>query len=515
MQKKLIQFFLFVIFFGSIYNVNAQPKNEFRGVWIATVSNIDWPLSKDYNTASQKAEFIRQLDLHKKNGMNAVIVQVRPSADAFYPSPFEPWSQWLTGTQGKAPVPYYDPLQFMIEETHKRGMEFHAWANPYRANFNTRSASIAANHPTRTNPEWFVTYGDKKYFDPGNKEAQKFVVKVIRDMVKRYNIDAVHMDDYFYPYRIPGREFPDASSYRKYGNGMAKDEWRRSNVDSIIVALSKAIKEERSDCRFGISPFGVWRNKSVDPDGSDTKAGVTNYDDLYADILLWLKNDWIDYVAPQLYWEIGHPLADYEVLLDWWANRTFGKHCYIGIGIYRAGSNAAWRDKTQLPRMIEMLRKYPQVQGAIYYSSKIFKNNPNGWNDSLQDNYYKHPAIVPPMSWIGDAPPPQPVVKTTFDKKTSTLTTSFFVPVDENIRSIAIYRLEKDKFDLGAKNVHQLIPYSTDARFVLKVDGTQKEKGYQYFVTAVNKNNVESEAQMLFSFVTPELVIGDEANATK
>ena len=165
--------------------------------------------------------------------------------------------------------------------------------------------------------------------------------------------------------------------------------------------------------------------------------------------------------------------------------------------------------------MIEMLRKYPQVQGAIYYSSKIFKNNPNGWNDSLQDNYYKHPAIVPPMSWIGDAPPPQPVVKTTFDKKTSTLTTSFFVPVDENIRSIAIYRLEKDKFDLGAKNVHQLIPYSTDARFVLKVDGTQKEKGYQYFVTAVNKNNVESEAQMLFSFVTPELVIGDEANATK
>ena len=498
---------LSLILFSSLFfsNVNAQPKNEFRGVWIATVANIDWPLNKDYNPASQKAEFIRQLDLHKKNGMNAVVVQVRPSADAFYPSPYEPWSQWLTGTQGKAPSPYYDPLQFMVEETHKRGMEFHAWANPYRANFSIRSASIASNHPTRTNPEWFVTYGDKKYFDPGNKEAQAFVVKVIRDMVKRYKIDAVHMDDYFYPYRLPGKEFPDAASYKKYGNGLSKDEWRRSNVDSIILALSNGIKEERADCKFGISPFGVWRNKSADPNGSETKAGVTNYDDLYADILLWLKNDWIDYVAPQLYWEIGHPLADFEVLVDWWANRSFGKHCYIGIGIYRAGSNTAWKDKSQVPRMIEMLRKYPQVQGAVYYSSKIFNINPNGWNDSLQNNYHKYPAIIPPMAWIEDTPPPQPVFKTDFNKEKSIITTHFFVPFDENIRNIAIYRLEKDRFDLGAKNVFKLIPYSSDARFVLKLDGTEKEKGYQYFVTVVNKNNVESEAQMLFSFVETPL----------
>jgi len=505
MYKPYFTFSLFLFFIFFVANVYAQPKNEFRGVWIATVSNIDWPISKDYNPASQKAEFIRQLDLHKKNGMNAVVVQVRPSADAFYPSPFEPWSQWLTGTQGKAPSPYYDPLQFMVEETHKRGMEFHAWANPYRANFNIRTASIAPDHPTRKHPEWFVTYGDKKYFDPGNKEAQAFVVKVNRDMVKRYKIDAVHMDDYFYPYRIPGREFPDAASFKKYGNGLSKDAWRRSNVDSIIVALSKAIKEERADCRFGISPFGVWRNKSADPDGSETKAGVTNYDDLYADILLWLKNDWIDYVAPQLYWEIGHPLADYEVLLDWWANRTFGKHCYIGIGIYRAGSNNPWRDKTQVPRMINMLRKYPQVQGAIYYSSKIFSSNPNGWNDSLRNNYYKHPAIIPPMAWIEDSIPAQPVFKTDFDEEKSIITTQFFIPADEDIRNIAIYRLEKDRYDLGAKNVFQLIPYSTDARFVLKLDGTEKEKGYQYFVTVVNKNNVESEAKMLFSFVETTL----------
>lgn len=489
-----------------VYNLQAQPKNEFRGVWIATVSNIDWPLSKDYNTASQKAEFIRQLDLHKSNGMNAVVVQVRPSADAFYPSPYEPWSQWLSGVQGKAPSPYYDPLQFMVDETHKRGMEFHAWANPYRANFNIRSASIAPDHITRKHPEWFVTYGDKKYFDPGNKEAQAFVVKVIRDMVKRYQIDAVHMDDYFYPYRIPGKEFPDWRSYSRHGKGLKRDDWRRSNVDSIILALNKAIKEEKPDCRFGISPFGVWRNKSSDPEGSNTKAGQTNYDDLYADILLWLKNGWIDYVAPQLYWEIGHPLADYEELVDWWAKHTYGRHCYIGIGIYRAGSNAAWRDKTQLPRMIQMLRKYPQIQGAVYYSSKVFKTNPNGWNDSLRNNYYKYPAIIPPMPWLAETMPPAPIVKTTSDRKNGMLTTTFLVLKDQDIRHIAIYRYPKNSSANSGQPVYQLIPYTTNARFELRMDKEQKEKGYQYYATVVDKNNVESEPQLLYNFAEPGTV---------
>jgi uncharacterized lipoprotein YddW (UPF0748 family) len=375
--------------------------HEFRGVWIATVDNIDWPQRGVYTPYGQQTEFIRQLDQHKKNGMNAVIVQVRPSADAFYPSKLEPWSQWLTGVQGRSPSPYYDPLQFMINEVHKRGMEFHAWLNPYRANFNISSASIAPNHITRIHPDWFLTYGGKKYFDPSNQDGQQHVIAVVRDIVSRYDIDAIHMDDYFYPYRIAGKEFPDAASYIRSGSRLSKDDWRRSNVDTIIRKLNEVIKEEKPWCKFGISPFGVWRNKDMDPEGSNTKAGQTNYDDLYADILLWMKEGWVDYVAPQLYWERGHRLADYDELIDWWSRHSYGRHVYIGHGIYRAfEKGAAWKNPKELPNQIKKLREYPEVQGSIYFSSKSFDRNPNGWNDSLQNNYYRTPALIPEMSWL-------------------------------------------------------------------------------------------------------------------
>jgi uncharacterized lipoprotein YddW (UPF0748 family) len=387
-----------LIFMQSV--VAAQPKQEFRAVWIATVDNIDWPSKKGIPVDSQKAEFIRILDLHKSNGMNAVIMQVRPATDAFYPSPYEPWSEWLSGVQGKPPSPYYDPLEFMIAETHKRGMEFHAWCNPYRADFSIGKASIAPSHITRLHPTWFLDYGGKKYFDPGNKEAQGFVVEVIRDMTERYDVDAIHFDDYFYPYRIAGQEFPDVVTYAAYGKALSKDDWRRSNVDSVIVGLSRMIRQTKPWVKFGISPFGVWRNSDKDPKGSNTKAGQTNYDDLYADILLWLQKGWIDYVAPQLYWEIGHKAAPFEVLIDWWNNHTYGKHCYIGLGIYRAGSTDAWKDSTLLLRQIDMLRSKPNMQGMIFFSSKSFNKNPNGWNDSLRLNYFKEPAIVPKMDWL-------------------------------------------------------------------------------------------------------------------
>ena len=381
-------------------HLSAQAKQEFRAVWIATVDNIDWPSKKGLPVDSQKAEFIRILDLHKRNGMNAVVMQVRPATDAFYPSPYEPWSEWLSGVQGKPPSPYYDPLEFMITETHKRGMEFHAWCNPYRADFSIGKASIAPSHITRMHPAWFVDYGGKKYFDPGNKEAQAFVVEVIRDITERYAVDAIHFDDYFYPYRIAGLEIPDALTYKQFGNSLSKDDWRRSNVDSIIVALSRMIKQTKPAVKFGISPFGVWRNKDKDPMGSATNAGQTNYDDLYADILLWLRNGWIDYVAPQLYWEFGHKAAPYEVLIDWWSKHTYGKHCYIGLGIYRAGSNDAWKDSTLIPRQIELLRNTPNMHGMIFFSSKTFNKNPNGWNDSLRTNYFKEPALIPEMNWL-------------------------------------------------------------------------------------------------------------------
>ena len=401
-MKRTRLYICILLFFPCILKAQPKPPDvEFRGVWIATVDNIDWPSRGMVNVDSQKAEYIRQLDMHQRNGMNAVIVQVRPAADAFYPSPYEPWSQWLTGVQGRAPSPYYDPLEFMIEEAHKRGMEFHAWCNPYRANFNISNSSIAANHITRTHPEWFLTYGEAKYFNPSNKEAQQFVVKVISDIVQRYNVDAIHMDDYFYPYRIPGKEFPDESSYRQSGSNLSKPDWRRSNVDTIIHAISVAIKNIKPYCKFGISPFSVWRNKNVDKDGSDTQSGVSNYDDLYANILLWLQKGWIDYVAPQLYLEIGNDRIAYEKILDWWSKHSYGRHVYIGHGIYRANERSkAWKNPNELPNQIKLLRQYPNVQGSIYFSSTTFNNNPNGWNDSLQNNYYRMPALIPRMEWL-------------------------------------------------------------------------------------------------------------------
>lgn len=356
------------------------------------------------NPDSQRTEFIRQLDMHKMNGMNAVIVQVRPAADAFYPSPFEPWSQWLTGIQGQPPSPYYDPLSFMITETHKRGMEFHAWCNPYRADFRIGASSISPSHVTKIHPEWFLDYGDKKYFDPASKQVQKFVVKVVADIVHRYDVDAIHMDDYFYPYRIAGKEFPDDESNKRSKSKLSKEDWRRSNVDTIMKMLSIAIKKEKPWVQFGISPFSVWRNKDKDPRGSDSKAGQTNYDDLYADILLWLKEKWVDYVAPQLYLEIGHDKIDYVKMLDWWSKNSYGRNLYIGMGIYRSGSNPAWKNPNELPNQIKLLRQNSNVQGSIYFSSKSFNNNPNGWSDSLRNNYYKLPANVPAMEWLPKKP---------------------------------------------------------------------------------------------------------------
>lgn len=455
---------LFAIFMFSMV-ATAQPKYEFRGVWIATVSNIDFPSSKTMSSWEQKAEFTKILDMHQRNGMNAIVMQIRPATDAFYPSQLEPWSEFLTGVQGKPPVPYYDPLEFMIEETHKRGMEFHAWMNPYRAVFNIGKSSISPTHITKQHPEWFLDYGGKRYFDPGNKEAQAFVESVVKDVVSRYAVDAIHFDDYFYPYRIAGVEFPDSKSYKEHGNGLTRDEWRRSNVDSIIVKLNNVIKEENPYCKFGISPFGVWRNSNKDSRGSNTKAGVTNYDDLYADILLWLENEWIDYVVPQLYWEFGHKLVGFEVLSKWWAENAYGRQMYIGQGIYRSKEpkSYAWHKKDELPNQIKRIREFPEIQGSVYFSSKTFSSNPNGWNDSLRNNYYKYPAIAPPMAWIDNEKPARPILSYDSTKAavfTNTIDLYFTQDeVNEKINRFVIYQFN----DLSAmdfndpKNIKEII----------------------------------------------------------
>jgi uncharacterized lipoprotein YddW (UPF0748 family) len=499
-----------IVFLGWGISAKAQPKYEFRASWVASVENIDWPSKKGLPVDSQKVEFIRMLDMQKSLGMNAVVVQIRPAADAFYSSTYEPWSEWLTGVQGQAPSPYYDPLQFMIEETHRRGMEFHAWCNPYRAVKTIGKSSIAPDHITRKHPEWFVRFENTLYFDPGNKEVQDYVTNVIRDIVKRYDIDALHFDDYFYPYDIvegggPGKDFPDNATYALYGNGMSKGDWRRSNTDSIIVKLGKAIKEEKPYCKFGISPFAIWRNTYQDSGGSETHSGVSDYDKLYADIVLWLKMGWIDYVVPQIYFAFSHPHAPYGVLLDWWARHSYGRQCYIGLGIFNAGSNAAWRDRTQLPRQIQALRNYSTVQGAVYFSSSSFQTDPLGWCDSLRNNYYNYPALIPPMPWIDSVKPHAPQFHMEYDIKGQSTTAWLSKGADmDSLRGFAVYQTDSAGARIDSLPVFSFIPYDPVAGFTVhQKPAEQKGAPHFYYVTAISRNNVESEpVPVIFSNFT-------------
>jgi len=518
MKRSLFVCLLFISCFAF-----SQPKYEFRAVWVATVDNIDWPANGNYSTEEQKAEFIRQLDMHQRNGMNAVIVQVRPACDAFYPSDIEPWSEWLTGKQGKAPIPFYDPLEFMIEETHKRGMEFHAWCNPYRAVFQIghyttaykkhgrhkkkiqvwhNGSSIAANHVSKQHPNWILTYGDTKYLDPGNKDVQLYVNSVIRDMLNRYDIDAVHFDDYFYPYRIGGVEFPDDPSYAKYGQGMDKEAWRRSNVDSVILMLHRTIKEVRRTCKLGISPFGVWRNYSKDSLGSDTHAGQTNYDDLYADILLWMKNGWIDYVVPQLYWEFEQKNAPFGVLLDWWSRNHFDRPCYIGLGFFRAGSNMYWRDLNQLPRQLYAIRKLPDIGGEVYFSSTSFFRNPNGWNDTLRNNFYDYPALIAPMPWIDSVRPSIPSVRI-ITNNDSLIFRLGIGNLKDNLRGFAIYKAGCT-FDMDSSRVYRFIPNNQNPEIAFSLKALSGDINGRYFVTAISKTNNESDPILIYPLSTKQ-----------
>jgi len=479
------------------------PLYEMRAAWVATVDQIDWPSRGNYQPEKQRQEFREMLDMHQKNGMNAVVVQVRPATDAFYPSQFEPWSEWLTGKQGKAPDPFYDPLQFMIEETHKRGMEFHAWFNPYRAVFNIKTSSVAPNHITRQKPEWFLTYGDKKYFDPGIPEVRNYLTEAIREVVKNYAVDAIHFDDYFYPYRLPGKEFPDAKSFATFGAGMNKEDWRRSNVDSIILQLSQMIKMEKPWMKFGISPFGVWRNSDRDPIGSPTKGGQTNYDDLYADVLLWLKKGWIDYVTPQLYWERGHKLVAYETLLDWWSKYTFGRHLYIGHGIYRVNdvNNAKWKNPEELPAQLQLLRNNEQVQGSMYFSSKSFRNNPNGWNDSLQNNYYRFKALVPIMPWLDTTAPGMPSVEyLTVQPNGRVRLEVRQLPQHQPIRGFVLYGAAQQAVLAEAGSPALLDLQFIPEKTVFDVQLPAKETRFLLQVRAISHNNVESEPTPIFLF---------------
>lgn len=481
-----------IVFCCAAQQAQAQlpPKRELRAVWVATVGNIDWPSRKGLSTAEQQQEMIQLLDMHQRNGMNAIIFQVRPASDAFYPSPYEPWSEYLTGRQGQAPNPYYDPLEFIVTETHKRGMEFHAWFNPYRA-MATLNSSIAPNHITRMQPSWFVTYDGKKFFDPGIPEVRTYVTNVIRDVVRRYDIDAVHFDDYFYPYPA-GRDFPDSRTYRTYGKGLSIDDWRRSNVDSIIHMLSVAIKQEKPWVKFGISPFGVWRNKAHDMNGSPTGTSLSNYDDLYADVIKWQRLGWIDYLMPQLYWEFGHRVVPFEVLINWWGDHAYGRHMYIGHAPYRIGSTAGWKDPREMPRQINATRSLNTIQGSAFYSSKSFIDNALGLVDSLRNHFYRYPALRPAMPWLDDKAPEPPYFTDAFEKPEGLEVRWADDDTSGQTRQYILYRFDTNE-NINLNDPTKIITIIGQMTDPVYMDRTYiKGRTYTYVVTALDRMQNES-----------------------
>lgn len=482
-----------------------SPKYEMRAGWMASVANINWPAKKGLTVEELKKGYIAYLDsLAAVNG-NAVVMQVRPTGDSFYPCAIEPWSIYLTGEQGQGPSPMWDPMAFMVEEAHKRGMEFHAWLNPYRIAQFTDTTLFADSHAIRRHPEWFVTYGNQMYFDPGHPGSAKYSTEVVRELVSRYDVDAIHFDDYFYPYKISEKDadgkshvvdFPDSLSWEKYGKPFFtdKDAWRRNNVNQLIKALSETIRETKPYVKFGISPFGVWRNKSTDPvRGSDSQAGVQNYDDLYADIILWSEKGWIDYVTPQLYWKIGKKIVDYPVLMDWWIKYSNGKHLYIG---HSMGNGA-----DEIERQIEMLRDrgFDKVQGSFYWNTASILRNAKDKESGREMNpmlkgLNAHIALVPPMAWM-DMTAPQSVENLAVSGSAPIVELSWDAVYSDNLNGFVVYKFEKGQpVDISsAENIIAKVRYDNDARKVF-YDKQGRKGEFTYVVTALSRNNVESPA---------------------
>ncbi|RXZ81819.1 hypothetical protein EBB07_12435 [Paenibacillaceae bacterium] len=369
-------------------NLPGNNSGNMRGAWVATVYNLDWPSSKSGgNAVKQQQEYIALLDKLQQSGINTVFVQVRPAGDAIYPSKLVPWSKYVTGPQGKAPD--YDPLAFAIAETHKRGMEFHAWFNPFRAN--TDAVHPDKQHVVHQHPDWIVNSNNKLYINPGIPQARQHIIDTIMEVVDQYDVDGVHLDDYFYP---SGGVFDDEQTFKVYNAKriLALDEWRRDNINEFVSMLGQAIEQSKPEVRYGISPFGVWRNNGVDPTGSATKAGVTAYDSMHADVRTWIRQGWVDYIIPQIYWSFDFPAARYDVLADWWANevRGTGVDLYIGHAPYKLGTkDAGWHTSQEIIDQLVYNTKHAEITGDVFFSAKDLLSNPLGLADALKAYYSK------------------------------------------------------------------------------------------------------------------------------
>ncbi len=406
----------------------AEPPpapREFRAAWVATVANIDWPTKPGLSTADQQREAVAILDRAAEMNLNAIVLQIRTAADALYESKYEPWSYYLTGTQGKKPDPYYDPLKFWIDEAHARGIQLHAWFNPYRARIAGAKYEESPDHVSKAHPELVKTYVNMLWMDPGEPEAREQSYKVFLDVVKRYDVDGIHIDDYFYPYPVAGEDrkeldFPDDASWKAYqssGGKLGRADWRRSNINALIESLYKGIKQEKRQVQFGISPFGIPR-----PGRAPGVEGFDQYEKLYADAQLWLNEGWCDYWVPQLYWKIDAPKQAYKTLLSYWvAENTHGRNFWPGNIPSRIGGGPTGWDSREIVDQVEATRATPGATGNVYFSMKVFMENRRGVVDLLKQGPYREPALVPPSPWLGAQAPAEPKAKLATDVGGSTL----------------------------------------------------------------------------------------------
>lgn len=372
----------------------AGGSTDLRGMWISTVANIDWPSRPGLSGKDARQGLLNLFEAARRRGLNTVFFQVRPTADALWPSPHEPWSAWLTGEQGKDPG--WDPLGFAVREAHRRGLELHAWFNPYRIAMHDDLDRLAEDHPARRHPDWVVRHGGRLYYNPGLPRVRAFVQDAMIDAVARYDIDGVHWDDYFYPYPVAGETFDDDDAFAEHGGDFAdRADWRRHNIDLLVREMRARVRAVKPAVPFGVSPFGIWRNRSTDRRGSDTQGGVQTYDDLYADVRGWVKDNLLDYVIPQLYWHIGYEAADYATLVPWWADVVDGTDVtlYIGEALYKAGDSdqpKAWQDPKELSRHLTLCRDHPQVRGNVFFSARQVVADPIGAMARVQADHYSY-----------------------------------------------------------------------------------------------------------------------------
>ena len=400
--STLLLLLLAVVMSAQTYQV---PKREFRAAWIQCVNGQ----FQNIGTEKMQQTLTYQLDELQKDGANAVIFQVRPACDALYPSNIEPWSHFLTGQQGKAPSPYWDPLQWMIDECHKRGMELHAWINPYRAKSKLAYA-LAENHICRQHPERAFEYDGLQVLHPALQENRDYICTIVEDILKRYDVDGLHIDDYFYPYPVAGVEIPDDAQFEANPQGYtSKNDWRRHQVDLLIEQLYGTIHRTKPWVKFGVSPFGIYRNQKNDPRGSKTN-GLQNYDDLYADILLWDRKGWMDYCVPQIYWEIGHKAADYDELIHWWNDHLTHTDLYIGEDVERTVKYRDPHDQSrhQLSAKMALHEQLPRVKGTVLWYAKAAVDNVGNYGTSLRNVYWRTPALQPVMKHIDQKAPKKP-----------------------------------------------------------------------------------------------------------